>query len=249
MIRILLSILLFSWASCLIGQEDELFRQGNEAYKAKDFALALEQYKELVNQGFTSPELHHNLANTYFKSGQLGKAILYFEKAYRAKPSDKNIKQNLAIAREEIDSPVIEIPEFFLVRYWKGFSGILSPIFWQILQFIATLAFLYGIYIWRMKDTEAHKLKGFMIMLGALLVMLLFFFAGQTAQNQLTNRDSAIIMNTSTLMSAPDARSEEKTTLSEGVKVRIIDGIDDWYKVTLMNKDQGWVSKAALEVI
>lgn len=247
--RILLCILLFSLTSLLIAQEEQSFKQGNEAYKAEDFALAQEQYQQLVDQGFTSPELLHNLGNTYFKTGQLGKAILYFEKAYRAKPSDKNIKHNLAIAREEIDSPVIEIPEFFLVRYWKGFSGILSPIFWQLLQLIATIGFLYGIYIWRIKNTESLKLRGFMIMIAALISIILFFLAGQTAQSQLSNRDSAIIMNVATLMSAPDERSENKTKLSEGVKVKITDSIDEWNKVILMNKDQGWVLKSALEVI
>lgn len=50
-------------------------------------------------------------------------------------------------------------------------------------------------------------------------------------------------------MSAADERSEKKENLSEGVKVKIVDQIDNWYKVLLMNKESGWIEQGQIEII
>ena len=47
----------------------------------------------------------------------------------------------------------------------------------------------------------------------------------------------------------PDNRSDEIENLSAGVKVKILDTIDDWYKVSLVNKEQGWIKVEAVELI
>ncbi len=247
--RKLVTVLLMFFCSSLPAQDELLFDAGNEAYKNGDYNTAIENYSSLLSQNLASAQLYHNLGNAYFKNQQLGKALLYFEKAYKVKPSDDNIKKNLNLAREEIDSPVIEIPEFFLLRYWKSFAGLFPSMIWIIIQLLCTLALLYGVYNWRLSRNESGKLRGFTIALVALFLMLLSFFAGRTALKQETSKDSAIVLQQTQLMSAPDKRSEGKESLSEGVKVKIIDQIDDWYKVVLMNKEFGWIEQGQAEVI
>jgi len=245
---VIVSIILCCFGLISFAQED-FFVEGNEAYKNGAYAKAIENYTKVLNQELASPELYYNLGNAYFKNQELGKAILYFEKAYKAKPSDNNIKQNLNLAREEIDSPVLEIPEFFLLRYWKTLAGIFPTILWNLLQLVFALLFLFGIYNWRMGATEESKLKGFSKAAIGLVLIVLTFFAGRTAYKQSTSQDTAIVIGVTKLMSAPDTRSEEKENLSEGVKIKILDQIDDWYKVLLMNKEHGWVVKSQVGVI
>lgn len=247
--KVYISLVFMFLCCCLLGQEGTLFQNGNKAYKSKDYQVAVENYLQLIEQGHSSAELYHNLGNAYFQTGQLGEAILFYEKAYRSKPSDSNIKKNLSIARDNIDSPVIEIPEFFIPRYWKAFSGIFSSLIWMIIQFVFASLFIYGVYLWRLKQAETDKVKGFAIALISVAMMLLSFFAGRTSHQQQHADDNAIVMTATQLMSAPDARSEQVEEISEGIKIKILDNIDDWYKVSLLNKNQGWVEKTQVEVI
>ncbi len=246
--RQLITLILLLFFSSVTAQE-ELFDSGNEAYKDGDYNTAIDHYSSLVSQNLVSPQLYYNLGNAYFKNQQLGKAILYFEKAYKAEPSDDNIKKNLNLAREEIDSPVIEIPEFFLIRYWKSFAGLFPSMIWVIIQLLSTIGLLYGIYNWRLSRREGAKLRGFAIAMITLGLILLSFFAGRTALSQSSSKDTAIVTQETQLMSAADERSEKKENLSEGVKVKIVDQIDNWYKVLLMNKESGWIEQGQIEII
>lgn len=233
----------------LHSQTDQLFTTANAAYKQQDYTKAISSYQEILASGQVSPELYYNLGNAYLKAKQVGPAILNYERALRLKPSDKSIQQNLEVAREEVATPITEIPEFFMVRIWKGLSGLFSPTLWMILQFLLGLGFLYGIYLWRIVAEEDKKLKGFMLMLFSLAILLLAYLAGRSAHYQDTRKDTAIVITSDSLRSGPDGRSDEIEPLSSGVKVFILDKIDDWYKVSLVNKEQGWIQAEVVELI
>jgi len=245
----LISIFFLFLTSCCFGQNDELFLQGNAAYAKESYAEAITSYSTLISEGFQSAQLYHNLGNAYFKEGRLGKAILYFEKAHKMKPSDNNIEKNLMIARDEVDTPFVEIPEFFLSRFWKSFSGLLSPSMWMMVLFILGLIMVYGIYKWRLGEGETSKTKGFAIMAVGSSLLIISYFAGLSAQGQVEKVSDGIIMMPTGLYAAADDRSEQKEPLSEGVKVKVIDKVDNWYQVSLVNKEIGWVDSQLVEMI
>jgi len=51
------------------------------------------------------------------------------------------------------------------------------------------------------------------------------------------------------MFSGPDARANEVEALTEGVKLTILDKSDSWYKVNLINKEEGWVPMEKAERI
>lgn len=236
-------------SSSLIGQEDQLFSTANAAYKQADYKKAISTYLELVSSGKVSAELYYNLGNAYLKDEQVGSAILYYERALRLNPSDGNIQKNLELAREEVATPITEVPEFFILRIWKAFARIFSPLIWMIIQVLLALLLLCGIYLWRLVPDEKQKMKGFLIMLFSFLILLVAYFAGRSASYELSRKDAGIIMTNDSLRSGPDSRADEIEPLSSGVKVRVLDSIDEWYKVSLVNKEQGWIRKSAIELI
>lgn len=64
------------------------------------------------------------------------------------------------------------------------------------------------------------------------------------------NNPWAIIMKSETpLLIAPDTASKEILSIHEGLKVKIINQIGDWYKIELTNKEVGWVLQTTLERI
>lgn len=233
----------------LHGQSAELFKTGNIAYKAKEYTKAIESYTRVLDSGEVSAALYYNLGNAYYNTGQVPQAILQYERALKLSPSDKNILTNLKIANEELESAVIPIPDFILLRVWRGFAGLFSATVWVIVQFILGILCVLGIYWWRLGDSSTQKLNGFTLMLSTLALLLLSYFAGSTAHDMSEVQQSAIVLQDNKLRISPDDASEEIEALIPGVKVRILDQIDDWYQVSLANKEQGWIMKAGVEVI
>jgi len=227
----------------------ETWKAGNESYKNGDYTQAIASYQQLLEEGLSSAELYHNLGAAYFVEGEIGESILFLEKAVRLRPSDNNIQSSLSVSRESVDSPFIEIPEFFITRYWKVLCASLPSFLWLILQVISGGIGIYGIYNWQLSQDKDKRYRGFILGLAGLLLSIVLFFVSRSSSRLDTSHDIAIVMDNLTLMSGPDQRSEQKENLPEGLKVQILDQIDDWYKVSLSNRDIGWVEKDKLGVI
>ena len=247
--NILLSILLL-FSLGLIGQSEiDRFDAANSAYADKDYNKAYELYMALIDEGNSSSELFYNFANTAYKQNKLAQAILFYERADLLNPSNKRINQNLAIARESVDTEILEIPEFLPIRIWKSFAGIISPLGWLVVQVIIAAIFLFGMYKWRIGYSQKDKMRGFLMVLVFGLLFLIALLASRTSNDQLFNRSVGIVMTDTILKSAPDNRSDDLKNLSDGVKIKVVDSIDNWYKVQLMNKEEGWLESKHIEMI
>ncbi|MFI5309436.1 MAG: hypothetical protein ACHQ53_18920 [Polyangiales bacterium] len=80
----------------------QIFASANEAYFRGDFEGAERQYSRLLEAGVTDPDVCFNLATTEARRGQLGKAVLYFERALLFNPSDEVAQHELAQARSAL---------------------------------------------------------------------------------------------------------------------------------------------------
>ena len=75
----------------------QLYKQANQLYEKKEYPKAAEVY-EIIASKVRNGNVYYNLGNTYFKLGQRGKAILYYERARQLMPRDKDIRGNLRYA-------------------------------------------------------------------------------------------------------------------------------------------------------
>ncbi len=228
---------------------DHFFQEANQYYAQAKYTDALSTYQRLIDEGLASSELYYNIGNTEYKLGHIGKAILYYEKAKLLAPNNKSINTNLNIAREKVESDILEIPDFLPVRLWRGMAKTISPGMWIVIQAIMGGLFLYGIFLFYNNADRSQKLKSIGIALLGLILLLVSYSAGKTAHNLLHLHDKGIVIESSTMYSAPDSRSEEIESLADGVKVNILDTIDVWYKVELMNKNTGWIEVQTIERI
>ena len=74
------------------------YNEANALYRDGDFAAARRSYLEVAEAGVQDARLYYNLGNACFKSGKLGEAILWYERARRLVPHDEDIKANLRFA-------------------------------------------------------------------------------------------------------------------------------------------------------
>ena len=104
-----------------LSAQAEIFEQGNQLYQEGDFTGAIEAYEAVRAAGFASPALYYNLGNAYFKSGDLGRSILEWERALVNSPSDPDARANLELARTLTADAVEPLPRFWLfaaVSWW-----------------------------------------------------------------------------------------------------------------------------------
>ena len=64
----------------VIAQDSNMKVEADSAYLNGNYSTAIELYENLLQKG-ESDELYYNLGNAYYKSDELAKAILNYERA------------------------------------------------------------------------------------------------------------------------------------------------------------------------
>ena len=77
---------------------DDLYAKAQAAYDDGRYAEAVILYENLVSNGVENTEVIYNLANAYFKDGDLPKAVWHYRKAWYVAPRDPDIRANLHFA-------------------------------------------------------------------------------------------------------------------------------------------------------
>jgi tetratricopeptide (TPR) repeat protein len=77
-----------------------LFIRANGLYGTEQYAEAATTYERILAGGVESAAVHFNLGNARLKSGDVGRAVLAYERAQRLAPGDPDIAANLGFARE-----------------------------------------------------------------------------------------------------------------------------------------------------
>ena len=103
-------VLVFSGLCCVVlfGQNlwaaeqthEERFQGAVAAYGRGDYKQAIDGFEALTGEGL-SASLLYNLGNSYARHGQVGKAILNYERALRLAPGDSDIHGNLDLVRKD----------------------------------------------------------------------------------------------------------------------------------------------------
>jgi len=242
------TILLLFFSSFLIAQPS--FEAANEAYEKGNYNFAIEQYEGVLGTGQHSAELYYNLGNAYFKAGNLGKAVLNYERTRLLSPSDAQGRDNLAIAQARTVDIIQPLPDFFLTRWWRGLQRSLSAGVWSGLSILMLWLAVGGFSVWLLLSDREHKKRGF---LGGMVCLLLFgitfALAAQRSSAQQNSNQAIILAKETALKDAADADSPDILTLHEGTKIHMLDQIGEWHKVRLPNGEQGWLAEGSFEEI
>jgi len=77
---------------------DDPFIKAQAAYDDGRYAEAVLLYDNMVSNGVENTEVIYNLANAYYKDGDLPKAVWHYRKAWYRAPRDPDINANLHFA-------------------------------------------------------------------------------------------------------------------------------------------------------
>lgn len=119
---------------------DTLIAKADSAYTADNFAEAETLYMQAMKVDGTSSELFYNLGNTYYRQGNLGKAILYYNRALKLDPANGDARQNLEFVNSKITDKQIDSGSY-MWSVWQGTVGLFHADTWAIIVLVFVVCF------------------------------------------------------------------------------------------------------------
>lgn len=234
----------------LEGQAD-LFQQANQQYQAEEYDEAIGLYEAVFEGGYTSHDLHYNLGNAYFKTGDLGRAILNWERALAIEPSDEDAQANLELANTLTVDNVEPLPRFWLATAWAWWVRWIPQTLLRAFVAIGWLALCAGAIARVMGRGEATRHLGRLIaVLGAIATLL---FGANLAVRELgigVAQRGVILADEVPVNSAPTQDANLTVfEVHEGTRVRIDQRTDQWAEIVLDDGKVGWVPADVLGVV
>ncbi len=221
--------------------------QADAAYKAGDFAKALELYQKTAEKT-PNADLYHSIANTYFRMSDYASAILYYERALRLAPNDERLTENHKVCRSRLMGEVYVMPDFFLVGWIKSMAKLMSPLAWTVAFFVlfVVACVLFFVYYF----TSERKVMMFYLWLAAFILSLGAFGLGFERQEMINNKDYAIVFSADVpLRQTMEGQQESKTKLFKGQKVKIEQRSGEELKVKTEDGKEGWVKAKEIKII
>ena len=230
--------------------EDATKAEGDSAYMKNDYASAIQIYEALLNRG-EAADIYYNLGNSYYKAGDIAKAILNYERALLLQPGNGDIRANLEIARSKTVDKVEPGPEIFFVSWTKSLINSMSVDSWAVCGVVCFILLIVSLYLFIFSKQIVLKKAGFISGIVFLAVTILANVFANQQKDELTNRNSAIVINPSvTVRSTPSESGTSLFILHEGHKVGVKDGsMKDWKEIRLEDGKVGWVPASAIEII
>ena len=237
---------------CLGGTSARAVTKNNAdtEYQKGNYQQAIRDYEEILKNG-ESAEIYFNLGNAYYRTDNITKAVLNYERARLLSPGDDDINFNLQFARSKTIDKITPQSEMFFVTWYKSLVNFTSVDNWAktgilciVMALLLVLLYLFGPQLMLRKIGFFGGLAFFVIF----LLSNLFAFQQKQA---LDNRTGAIIISPSVnIKKTPAKNSADQFVLHEGTRVDIIDkGMTDWRCIRVGDGREGWIETKAIEEI
>ena len=235
------------------AQDSELSREfldGAEHYRKAEFSKAAEAFSRIANSGVENGKLYYNLANAHMKSGEIGRAILWYERALRLIPGDPDLKFNLEYARSfvkdarEDKASALERVVFF----WRH---TLSPDTVKWTAIVANLVFWLLLALKKFRFVARRRIKALKIVRYAAFSIAVVFTATASHNFYLERnfRSGVILSDEVSVRSGLSDDSTELFVLHAGTKIRIERETQNHYRIYFSEDKIGWLKKSEAAVI
>jgi hypothetical protein len=240
------------------------WERGIQAYKDKDYTTAVEAFQNVVEHDHASADVYYNLGNAYFKlgeqnvagngrkfaNGELGRAVLNYERALKLNPGMDDAEYNLDHAKE-FTNDTEAVPEGLLVRLWHGLASLLSTNMWAALSLLMLFACIVLILTFLLHHSKIVRMTSFFVSLVTALMFVLTTLLSLTQLTTYTDNQRAVIiaLDSTPVHASPDSGSKIIRQPSQGVTVQMERTQGDWTEVRFADGEKGWLRTRSVEVI
>jgi tetratricopeptide (TPR) repeat protein len=241
----LVSSLYASSGTARAESPEYMFYQGNSHYKNGMYDRAIAEYSKIIEEGLESGNLYFNIGNAYFKKGELGKAVLYYERARRLIPNDSDLKANYKYAVSRIrksaadmePSLIQKIPAKFETITIDGLTILLSALYICILLLLILI-----MYFRKIKRPAVISI----VILSVFFVLSAYSLYGRVSR---IDKEAIIISEAAEARFEPIESATTHFSLYEGMKVYILESNKSWSKVKRFDGKTGWIMNSSMERI
>jgi len=237
-------------AQTLDGRKSaQQYNQAGKLYQEGMFGESLLSYEQLIDSGIRNADLYYNASNAAYRSGNIGKAVLYIEKALRLSPSDKDALTNKAFlnaVKEDQESFDTNNVVAFISRSYNSIT-LNTARFVSMLSFACALL-MASVMLFSRKKWARISLIGLIAFSGVLFLGTSVIAAHK--YNQHKNTHEAVIMNDEVRSySGPGTDNTHIFTIHEGTKVIIERRQGEWLLIRLNSGAGGWIPTDTVEDI
>lgn len=232
------------------AQNEALFSQATDSYNNGDYQKAIDYYLGILENGKHSSELYFNLGNAYYKLNQIAPSIYNYEKALLLSPNDAEIKNNLSYAQNMTLDAIETLPETGLAKIYKSMTEIMSFDEWSYtaVVFMILFALLYIAFYYFRYATQ--KRIAFISSIAALFISMGSATFAFVQYNDFKSDQPAIVFSSEVQIKAePNQRSEQIFILHEGTKVNVLEELNEWKKIKIVDGKTGWVTSESIRLL
>jgi tetratricopeptide (TPR) repeat protein len=247
-IRLISKILLFVILLCAgwlapVTAYAQSFKDANRLYEENKYDQAIAAYEKIIQSGFESGELYYNLGNSYFKKGELGRALLNYERSRLFIPADSDLRSNYRFVRGLLNVPSGTSGTRWFLKWidlsfdgvgLNGLTVIISVLWFLILVLLSARLWLFA---WKQYTTPL------ICLCGAALIICSIALAGKAGYYEhgavVTGRDVEAKFE-------PAAGATTYFKLAEGSQVFILDRAAGWVKIRRPDAKIGWVESSGI---
>ena len=242
---LLCAALVFQVRPAACSQPEHRFIAALDAYKNGDYTAAIDGFEALADEGIRNGKLYYNLGNAYLKTDDLGRALLWYERALTLIPGDPDLRFNYDYARslakdarEGTDSDVTRILFFWKYQLSAGTIKLLALLF---------NALLWGFVLaWRLLRRRGLRRAAWITALPAAL----FILTAAWNYYEAAHRSRAIVLPAQiAVRSGLEETSTELFKLHAGAKVEVVKHLDNHVQIRFSEDKIGWVPQGQVGII
>ncbi len=223
----------FVWSET---NEEKAIR-AEDYYRQGDFENALILYHD-IEQDRQSFGLYYNLGNTYFKTAQYAKAKLYYLRAQRIRPSDRDVAHNLRSVEMRLTDAVKLREEPRIITMWLTLKNLLS---FNALLTISAGIWLCVVLLWAfMRHKLSKPVMWFLVSIASISLLITVI-----RMNEYREKSYILLVPEVQVASEPLETSSTIFTIHAGIEFAIREKVDTWYLIVLKNGFRGWIKTDA----
>lgn len=220
------------------------FIDGIKNYKVGNFKQAAFEFETVAKSPVKNPYLFYNIANAYLKANDIGRAILWYERAKVLAPNDPDLNFNLAYANTLVKDKKEDAMNIMdILFFW---DSLISAKIIQIFAIFLSFVFFSWAAINVVKKQKVFSGVGIIL---CSIFVLVTVIAGVSYYKRSVHLNAVILQNEVAVRSGMTDTATKLFSLHAGTRVSVEEQRDGYLKIEFSKGKIGWVKATDAQII